>query len=82
VGGTRLRISALCFVEVDPHRSITRVLTIPEVMTLKTLAEVRTLLGHLPKATPLTHQPSTFDAWRTKTARATNGTAPTLPIWV
>jgi hypothetical protein len=26
-------------------------LTIPEVMTIKTLADVRTLLGHLPKST-------------------------------
>jgi hypothetical protein len=32
-------------------RALPRVLDIPGVMTLRTLADVRTLIGHLPKAT-------------------------------
>jgi hypothetical protein len=33
----------------DWSRPLPRPLVIPELMTLKTLADVRTLLGHLPK---------------------------------
>jgi hypothetical protein len=32
-------------------RALRRALTIPAIMDLKTLADVRTLLGHLPKET-------------------------------
>jgi hypothetical protein len=39
-------------------RPLPRALTIPTVMDLKTLADVRTLLGHLPKET------RARDTWR------------------
>jgi hypothetical protein len=42
-----------------PHpnwsRPLPRPLTIPDVMTLRTLADVRTLLSHLPKETRARH---------------------------
>ena len=35
----------------DWSRALPRALTVPTIMDLKTLADVRTLLGHLPKET-------------------------------
>jgi len=48
-------------------RPLPRPLTIPTVMDLKTLADVRTLLGHLPKET------RARDTWQVCRARTQEG---------